>query len=80
MKCSESSPYSGSTNLIDDAEPLRIRVRASQRLRRPSDLLLDQLRAIDNHRLVDGPMTRLPRSLIGRVDAAIHEALGLPDA
>ena len=30
------------TNVIDDAEPLRLRVPASQRLRRPSDLLIDQ--------------------------------------
>ena len=67
------------TNLIDDVEPLRVRVPASQRLRRPSDLLIDQLRAIDNRRLVDGPMTRLPHVLIGRVDAAIQEVLGLPD-
>ncbi len=36
------------TNLIDDAEPLRIRVAASGQLRHASDLLLDQLRAIDN--------------------------------
>jgi mRNA interferase MazF len=48
------------TNLIDDAEPLRVRVPASQRLRRRADLLVDQLRAIDNRRLVAGPLTRLP--------------------
>jgi mRNA interferase MazF len=67
------------THLVDDAEPLRIRVPPAQRLRRPSDLLIDQLRAIDNHRLVGGPLTRLPRALIGRVDDAIREVLGLPD-
>ena len=43
------------TELIDDAEPLRIRVAATERLRRNSDLLMDQLRAIDNRRLVEGP-------------------------
>jgi mRNA interferase MazF len=67
------------TKLIDDAEPLRVRVLASQRLRRPSDLLIDQLRAIDNRRLVGGPMTRLPRSLVARVDEALREVLGLPE-
>src|SRR5271155_2391723 len=36
------------TNLIDDAEPLRIRVRAQSSLLRDSELLIDQLRAIDN--------------------------------
>ena len=33
------------TNLVEDAEPLRIRVPASGRLRQASDLLIDQLRA-----------------------------------
>ena len=36
------------TNLIDDAEPLRIRVVAQGKLKQDSDLLIDQLRAIDN--------------------------------
>ena len=33
------------TNLIEDAEPLRIRISALGQLRRDSDLLIDQLRA-----------------------------------
>ena len=68
------------TTLLDDAEPLRVRVPASQRLRRPSDLLVDQLRAIDNRRLIKGPLTRLPRPLMARVDEAVREVLGLPGA
>src|SRR5512135_1779394 len=39
------------TNTIDDAEPLRVRVPAQSSIRRDSDLLIDQLRAIDNRRL-----------------------------
>ncbi|MBI4735140.1 MAG: type II toxin-antitoxin system PemK/MazF family toxin [candidate division NC10 bacterium] len=54
------------TSLVDDAEPLRIRIPASGRLRRNSDLLVDQLRAIDNRRLIQGPMTRLPHALMHR--------------
>jgi len=69
-----------STKLIDDSEPLRIRIAPSQRLRRPSDLLIDQLRAIDNRRLRSGPMTRLQRAVMARVDEAIGEVLGLRDA
>ena len=68
------------TNLVDDAEPLRVRVPPSQRLRRPSDLLVDQLRAIDNRRLVDGPLTRLPHRLMTSVDEAVREVLGLSEA
>lgn len=40
------------TNLIDDAEPLRMRVAAASQLRRDSDLLLDQLRA-DSRRALE---------------------------
>ena len=54
------------TNLIDDAEPLRIRVLA-QPERRDSDLLIDQLRAIDNRRLVKGPLTRLNEATMAGV-------------
>src|ERR1700737_4234890 len=47
------------TSVVADAEPLRIRIPAYARLRRSSDLLIDQLRAIDNRRLVHGPLARL---------------------
>src|SRR5439155_1694390 len=40
------------TSVVADAKPLRVRVPASGRLRHRSDLLVDQLRAIDNRRLV----------------------------
>ena len=65
------------TNLVDDAEPLRIRLPASGRLRRNSDLLVDQLRAIDNRRLIQGPLTRVPDPLIAKVGDAIREVLDL---
>ena len=65
------------TNLVDDAEPLRIRITASDRLAKDSDLIIDQLRAIDNRRLIKGPLTRLPQSLMARVDEAIGEVLDL---
>lgn len=65
------------TRLDDDAEPLRIRVPASGTLRKESDLLIDQLRAIDNHRLVDGPLTRLSPAQLQKVDQALSEILDL---
>jgi len=68
------------TNLVEDAEPLRLRVAATGRLRHDSDLLIDQLRAIDNRRLVQGPLTRLPSSSMHRVDHAIKEVLDLDQA
>jgi mRNA interferase MazF len=65
------------TRLEDDAEPLRIRVPVSGKLRKESDLLIDQLRAIDNHRLVDGPLTRLSPAQLQKVDQAIRATLDL---
>ena len=65
------------TNLVDDAEPLRIRVPAQSSLRRDSDLLIDQLRAIDNERVVKGPLSHLNEATMVRVDAALREVLGL---
>jgi mRNA interferase MazF len=65
------------TRLDDDAEPLRIRVPVSGKLRKESDLLIDQLRAIDNHRLVDGPLTRLSPAQLQKVDQALSEILDL---
>src|SRR5512133_1088835 len=44
------------TNLVNGAEPLRLRVVAHGSLEKDSDLLVDQLRAIDNQRLIDGPL------------------------
>jgi len=67
------------TKLVDDAEPLRVRVRATARLRRDSDLLMDQLRAIDDRRLVRGPMARLSRPVMARVNEALMEILDLED-
>jgi mRNA interferase MazF len=67
------------TSLVGDAEPLRVRIPASGGLKRESDALIDQLRAIDNRRLVRGPLARLPDALMRRVEAAIIEVLEIPE-
>src|SRR5580765_5699441 len=67
------------TKLIDDAEPLRIRIPSVDRRLRDSDLLMDQLRAIDNRRLIRGPLRKLPASTMKRVGHALAELLGLVD-
>jgi mRNA interferase MazF len=68
------------TNLVTGGEPLRVRVPASGRLREDSDLLIDQLRAIDNRRLVSGPLTQLSREFLREVAAALIEVLELDEA
>ena len=65
------------TNLINDAEPLRIRIPISGQLSQDSDLLMDQLRAIDNRRLIKGPLTRLTPDQTACVDDALRDVLGL---
>jgi len=67
------------TRLVEGAEPLRIRVPASGGLPRASDALVDQLRAIDNRRLIRGPLARLPAPLLEKVEAAILEVLDITE-
>lgn len=65
------------TRLIEDAEPLRLRVNGRKRLERDSDLLIDQIRAIDNQRLVTGPLTLLNAEEMSRIYRAIMEVMGI---
>jgi len=63
------------TRIIENAEPLRIRVSEHGLLKHDSDLLIDQLRAVDNRRLAGGPLTRCDDKLMARVYDAICEVL-----
>jgi mRNA interferase MazF len=67
------------TNVVKDAEPLRIHVPAAAKMRKASDLMVDQLRAIDNHRLVKGPLLRLDDAKMETVRSALAEVLGLAE-
>jgi mRNA interferase MazF len=40
------------SRIVDDAEPLRVRVPDGLGLEAPSDILIDQLRAVDNSRML----------------------------
>lgn len=65
------------TRLIEDAEPLRLRLAARDRLDHDSDLLIDQIRAIDNQRLVTGPLTRLAVEEMEKIYLAILDVMGI---
>lgn len=41
------------TSLIDDAEPIRMRVKKREKLLQDSDLVITQIRSIDNDRFVE---------------------------
>ena len=63
------------TNLIDDAEPLRIRIKAQDKLEKDSDLLMDQVRAIDNKRLNQGPLLKCDKDTLIKVHKSLHEII-----
>ena len=65
------------TKLVEDAEPLRVRIHAAGSLKRDSDLLVDQLRAVDNTRLIQGPLLKLSEDRMFGVEAALREVLDL---
>jgi len=65
------------TRLVDAAEPLRIRIRASGNLKKDSDALIDQVRAIDNRRLVQGPLSHLQPQQLDALEDALLEVLEL---
>ena len=65
------------TRLVNDAEPIRIRIPATGQLRQDSDALIDQLRAIDNRRLVRGPLARLGPAAMAEARQALLEVLDL---
>jgi mRNA interferase MazF len=65
------------TQLVDAAEPLRIRIPAAGALKKDSDALIDQVRAIDNRRLVKGPLSRLPSPQLEALGHALLEVLEL---
>lgn len=64
------------TQLTADAYPLRVAVNARDKLEKNSDLLIDQLRAIDNQRIISGPLTCLSHEELTQVYEAITEVLG----
>jgi mRNA interferase MazF len=65
------------TNLIDNAEPLRIRIKAREKLARDSDLLIDQIRAIDNRRITSGLIANLESELMKKIYQAVLEVIGI---
>ncbi|HEX7500405.1 MAG TPA: type II toxin-antitoxin system PemK/MazF family toxin, partial [Polyangia bacterium] len=65
------------TSVVKDAEPLRIYVPAAGKMNKASDLMVDQMRAIDNRRLTKGPLHRLDKAAMVAVDSAVAEVLGL---
>ena len=66
-----------STVLIDDAYPLRYRVTKRDKLDKTSDILCDQIRALDNQRILEGFLTKLTYQEILEVDKQVKIVLGI---
>jgi mRNA interferase MazF len=57
-----------STHLIDQAYPLRYRVISREALEQDSDILCDQIRAIDNGKIISKRLTKLSWQEIFEID------------
>jgi len=65
------------TQLIEDAAPLRYRVESRDGLKSDSDIMLDQTRTIDNRRITSDMLTILTEKEISEVEAYWRIVLGL---
>lgn len=65
------------TQLEEDMYPLRVRVRTKGKLEKNSDILVDQLRAIDNNRFMQGPLTKLSAQELHALYSALIEVTGM---
>jgi mRNA interferase MazF len=66
------------THLIEMAFPLRVRLKAQDKLEKNSDLLVDQIRAIDNKRLVgEAFLTQISEKKMIEIQQAICDVMGV---
>ena len=65
------------TNIINDSYPLRYNISKRDKLEKKSDILIDQIRTIDNKRIINKPLTILTMKEILEIDAQIKIVLDL---
>lgn len=61
-----------STSLVEDAEPIRMRVTKREKLEQDSDIVITQIRAIDNDRFIE-KLTTLTKEEIQKVKELFEE-------
>ena len=64
-----------STVLIEDAYPLRYRIKKRDKLEQTSDVLCDQIRALDNQRILNGLLTKLSYKEMLEIDKQVKIVL-----
>lgn len=63
-----------STELIDEAQPIRMRISKREKLQKDSDLVLTQIRAIDNNRFIQ-KLATLTNDEMTKVKELLEEIL-----
>ena len=66
-----------STVLIDSAYPLRYRITSRDKLEKTSDVLCDQIRALDNQRILEGLLTKLTYKEMLEIDKQVKIVLDI---
>lgn len=66
-----------STHLIDESYPLRFRVKKREKLETTSEILCDQIRTIDNQRIINKKLTMLNEDEMDQVDKQVKIVLGI---
>ena len=64
------------TNLIDNAEPLRVRISKRERLEKNSDAMIEQIRSISKERIGD-KIASLNKDELQKIEYGIREMLVL---
>lgn len=65
-----------STNLIEDAEPLRIRITTRENLKANSDAMIEQLRCVSKSRIIER-LGRLDGDEMKKIEHGMRIMLGL---
>ncbi len=66
-----------STILINEAYPLRYRINKRDKLEKDSDILCDQIRALDNTRIIPDLLTKLSDKEILEIDKQVKIILDI---
>ncbi len=66
-----------STVLVERAYPLRYRVTSRDKLEKTSDVLCDQIRALDNQRILEGLLTKLTYQEMLEIDKQVKIVLDI---
>ena len=64
-----------STILVDDVEPIRMRIQKREKLKEDSDLVITQIRAIDNDRFIE-KLATLNNSELEKIKELVNEVIG----